>query len=791
MQKLLLRVGVAIVALALAVALAGYLTLRASLPPLDGHRTAAGLGAEATLARDTLGVVTVSAHRPADLAYALGFAHGGDRLFQMDLLRRVSAGELAALLGPSVVATDREFRVHRLRAVARAAVERLPPADRALLEAYTAGVNAAIDAASARPFEYFLLGSRPERWRAEDSVLCVLTMFIDLQGGDGHRKLQRGLIYAALPPAAARFVYAEATDWEAPIDGSHGTPPVVPTAAEYDLGALGDLDFGPPSHRARAHGVVGSNNWALAGRRTASGAALVANDMHLGIRVPNTWYRARLTLSGGESPAFDLTGVTLPGTPAVVAGSNGHVAWGFTNSYGDYQDVVVAVPDPEHADRYLTPSGSRPFTHARERIDVHGAPAVELDVTGTEWGPVVGRDAQGRALVLEWTAHQPEALNFRMLALETADSVASALDIAAGVGIPAQNFVVGDAAGHIGWTIAGQIPRRRGGDASLPRLSTDPTVGFDGWVPPAEHPRVVDPAPGQIATANARVVGGDALAIIGDGGYDRGARQGRAAADLAKGGDHQTPADMLRVQLDDSAVLLAGWQRHLLETLDGDAVAGHARRAELRQVLAGWTGHAAIDDAAYRLVRAFRDEVEERVFHALIAPARAANPAFRFRPPSSFEGPLWLLVTTRPPHLVPPGSANWHEFELVAVDAALAALDADCPVLAQCTWGKVNRMRIRHPLSGAVPLLAHLTDIPSESLPGDRDMPRVIGPDFGASERFAVAPGHEAEAYFHMPGGQSGHPLSPYFHAGYAAWAHGTPTPFLPGPAEHTLVLGP
>jgi penicillin amidase len=238
-------------------------------------------------------------------------------------------------------------------------------------------------------------------------------------------------------------------------------------------------------------------------------------------------------------------------------------------------------------------------------------------------------------------------------------------------------------------------------------------------------------------------------------------------------------------------VFLERWRARLVALLNAAAIEGHARRAELKAALAGWHGHAATDDAGYRLVRAFRAEVERRVFYALIAPARAQNPAFRFAPPASFEGPLWLLLESEPAHLVPPDSGSWRDFELVAADAAMAALDAECPKLSECTWGRANVVRIRHPLSAALPGLGALADMPVESLPGDSDMPRVMAPSFGASERFGVSPGHEAQGYFHMPGGQSGHPLSPYYRSDFAAWARGEATSFLPGPAEHTLTLTP
>jgi penicillin amidase len=791
MRRWLGRIAWVIVALVVVLAAAGTYALRGSLPELDGRVQARGVGAAVRIERDARGSVTVTGETAADVAFALGFAHAQDRWFQMDLLRRASAGELSALLGPGTLDFDRSIRVHRFRAVARAALERASPQGRALLESYAAGANAGLASLRTRPFEYFVLRATPEDWRPEDSLLVALTMFVDLQGADGHHERQRGLVYAALPEAAARFVYGPAADWQAAIDGSRLDAVPPPPRELYDLGALGPLDFAPPPRRARARPPVGSNNWAVAGTRSATGTAIVANDMHLGLRVPNTWYHARLRHVRQGQVVSDVTGPTLPGTPSVVTGSNGRVAWAFTNSYGDYSDVIVAVPDPADPKRYLTPDGPQPFETVEEIIAVNGGEPERLPVTLTRWGPVVDRDAQGRALALQWTAHDPAAVNVELARLATAANVGDALAIAARAGIPGQNFVVGDASGRIAWTIAGQVPQRRGGDASLPRLSTDPTVGFTGWLSGEARPRLADPADAQIATANSRVVGGEALAAIGDGGYDRGARTSQIAAAVREGGDRQTARQQLGLQLDDRSLFLGHWKDLLAQLLDADAVNGQPRRAELRDVLRRWSGRAAVDDPAYRLVRAFREEVQRRVFYALIAPARAADPAFQFRIPASFEGPLWQLMQLRPAHLLPPGHADWRAFLLDSADAAVRELADDCPRLAECTWGRQNVVRIRHPLSAALPPLARWLDMPDVPLPGDVDVPRAQGRAFGASERFAVAVGHEADGYYHMPTGQSGHPLSRYYRAGHEDWVEGRPAPFLPGTAEHTLTLTP
>jgi len=760
---------------------------RGSLPQLDGHIAGHRVARPVTLERDALGTVTVAGSERTDLAYGLGFAHAQDRFFQMDLLRRVAAGELSALLGRGTLVIDRQHRLHRFRSVAERAVAALTAEQRAVLEAYAAGVNAGLGSLRVRPFEYLLLQAEPAPWRPEDSLLVVVAMFLQLQEPDGHSKIQRDLVFRSLPPAAARLVYAAAADWDSPLDGTTSDAPVLPTPEEFDLRKVLVPGADEAVRHGRARPVTGSNNWAVAGARTASGAALVANDMHLGLRVPNTWYHAELRLEGQHT----ITGVTLPGAPLVVAGSNGHLAWGFTNSYGDFQDVVIVIPDPLDAGRYQTADGSEPFSHALETIAIKGERAETLEVIGTRWGPVVAHDELGRALALEWTAHDPAAFNLNLIGLESATGVLGALDVAASAGIPVQNLVVGDETGRIGWTPAGEIPRHRSAPSALPRLSTDPDAGFDGWLSASERPRIVDPSDGQIVTANARVIGGHSLALLGDGGYDRGARTRQIKEDLLRAGDRQRPADALAVQLDERALFLERWRGLLGKILDEDAIRQHPRRAEFAAALSRWSGHAAIDDPAYRLVRGFRSEVERRVFDALVAPAAARSSGFHFRVPSSFEGPLWLLVTTRPAHLLPPGYTDWEAFLLSAVDAEIAALDTECPVFNSCTWGKVNQVRIRHPLSPALPLLSRLLDIPTEMLPGDEDMPRPQGPAFGASERFAVSPGREAEAYLELPTGQSGHPLSPYFRVGHEAWARGEMAPFLPGATEHRLLLEP
>jgi penicillin amidase len=288
------------------------------------------------------------------------------------------------------------------------------------------------------------------------------------------------------------------------------------------------------------------------------------------------------------------------------------------------------------------------------------------------------------------------------------------------------------------------------------------------------------------------VVSGEALAIVGDGGYDLGARA-MQIRDGLMARDRFEPVDMLDVHLDDRALFLERWRSLLLELLDEEALRGRAERAEFRRLVADWTPRASVDSVGYRLVRGFRREVRDTVFDMLTLPiVERFGPDAPRRMSRQFEGALWTAVTERPAHLLAGNSATWRELLLGAVDRNLdyyASNYADG--LSQRTWGEFNTGEFGHPLSAALPVLATVFDLPSQPLPGDNNMPRVQGPTFGASERFAVAPGDEASSYLHMPGGQSGHPLSPYRLAGHEAWASGSASPFLPGPPVHSLTLEP
>lgn len=784
LARWLFRLLGVIAGLAVIAVFVAWQMLRGSLPQLEGEMASDAVGDRVSIARDGAGIPVISGSSRADVAFATGFAHGQDRWFQMDLLRRNSAGELAALVGPVALDHDRRVRLHRFRARAARWAADLDDQARELLEAYAAGVNAARDAMSTRPFEYIVLRAEVQPWRPEDTFLVAATMFLDLNDELAERDAQRGLAARVLPPEVFAWLYPDGTPWDAPLQGEPRGAGEIPSAAVYDLR---DVEARPPGEKIDERDELpGSNNWAVSGELTADGRAIVANDMHLGLRVPTIYYRARLRV-GDE---LDISGVTLPGTPLVIAGSNGRIAWGFTNSYGDWSDAIVVHAGSED-DSYLAPAGERRFERHEEIIEVRGAPSETLVVRETVWGPVREdfRHPQGE-IAVAWTAHRPGGINVRQFELEQLQSVDEALRLAPELGMPPQNLVVGDADGNIAWTIAGRIPLRDGYDPGLPADGRQ-YAGFTGWVDAADYPRVVNPAGGRIWTANSRVVDGADLAVVGDSGYALGARS-RQIRDGLAARDRFVPADMLAVHLDDRALFLQRWRDLLLALLDDEAVAARPARAEYRRLVENWVPRASIDSTGYRLVRAFRDEVSARVFDMLMTPVRNAYPFdVPLRRSRQFEAPLWAVVNARPPHLLTKNAGSWRGLLLAALDASQEELERLPGDLAARTWGERNTARIRHPLSHGLPWLSRWLDMPRVPLPGGRDMPRVQGPAFGASERFAVAPGAEADGYLHVPGGQSGHPLSPWYRTGYADWAAGRPSAFLPGTPMHRLDILP
>ncbi len=414
---------VAIALLALAV-IAFYFHLRASRPLLDGRAMMPGLAASVSVERDARGHPTLTGENRADVARALGFLHAQERFFQMDISRRRSAGELAALVGPAAVSLDRVARPHRFRALAQTVINQLPSHHRALLDAYTAGVNSGLAQLATRPFEYVLLRASPTPWLAEDSILVIYSMALDLQSASSSGQYERSLatLRDVLDPAALAYFAPLLTANDAAYDESAAPLAPMPTAKQVDLRRRETPGELPPiaafnSLNAATASIPGSN--ALITNRTSGHRALLAGDPHLALSIPGTWYRATLRVqpAGATTPALDATGLTLPGLPALVIGSNGHLAWTLTNACVDTADIIQVTPSIHDKAFSIYDGSSIPPDVQVDLVEVRGDRPVKVLTETTRFGPIVGKDYDERPLVLRWTMQDPAAINLDLLDL--------------------------------------------------------------------------------------------------------------------------------------------------------------------------------------------------------------------------------------------------------------------------------------------------------------------------------------------------------------------------------------
>lgn len=772
----------ALLLLLLVLAVLAWALLRASLPQLNGRISLPGLQAPLSLARDDLGTLIVQGENRLDLARGLGFVHAQERFFEMDLTRRSAAGELSALFGPVALERDKQRRLHRMRERMSERLAQLPAADRALLEAYASGVNAGLGALRVRPWQYWLLRAEPEPWAAVDSTLVVIEMFWMLQGSGLDGGFERAQLRSSAGDALFDWLNPRGGRWDAALDGSQLQPPALPTPEQLDLRkASPNTSQAPlPQRQASADepAVIGSNNWAVAGRRSEHGGALLADDMHLGLSVPSIWFRTQLQIPASAGrPEQRAAGLSLPGMPSIVVGSNGAVAWGFTNAYGQWFDWIQLPSE-------FAPERLKIYT---QTIAIKGRAAEKLEVQEFDGAPLL-REQNGRRYALRWIAHQGEAVNLELDRMLLARHVDEAVGIAQRSGIPHQNIVIADSRGQIAWTLAGRLWSQPGLAKSYARFQGAETPAHD-WVAPADYPLIKNPKSGQLWTANNRQLGGAAAELIADGGFDLGARAQQIRERLSEKPKHDE-ASFSALHLDNEARFMQTWGQRLLKV--AAASPAHAEAAEL---LRRWTGRADAEQAAYRLIRTARLKTLDTLWLAWTEPLlgtrqRDEKSAIKWR--SSFEYPVSQALDQQPTYLLPPGHASWDALLLAQLDAAAQEMREPGPqALAAASWGQRNRSKIQHVLSKAIPPLAYFLDMPGLDQGGDSNLPHVAAPAFGQSQRLVVSPGREAQATLSMPGGQSGHPMSPFYGAGHAQWANGEATPLLAGRPRHRLDAEP
>ena len=769
-----------------------WLWLRSSLPQLDDAVSATGLRAPATIARDGQGSVTIRAVNRNDLAYATGYAHAQDRYFQMDLLRRVAAGELSELIGVAALPTDTRNRIHRFRARAEAQLSVLPEDQLELMQRYADGANAGLQALGTSPPEYGILHLKPRPWSPADTLLVIDAMYFDLQAGELRRVMARGALRELVSADMLAFLTPRESHWDAPLDGRRppSAPLMIPSSPPDWLGtpAPAVVSLAPLEEDSS---FIGSNAWAVDARHTKDGHALIANDMHLDLSLPNTWYRLTLEFPDTLGGVRRISGVSLPGAPVVVAGSNGDVAWGFTNSFGHFIDLVQLEIDPNNQFRYRGADGQWEMaTEHVETIAVKGGREERMVVRDTPWGPMM-RSGKN-TFAVRWVAHLPGSADLGLQRMEMTRNLREALTVAKNAGVPTQNIVVADKNGHIGWSLAGPLPVSMLDPDGFPVTPAQARAGGTLQRAPARaYPEIVNPVSGRLWTANSRQLGDpDRQAMIGDGGADMGARSTQIRDGLyAK--DRVDEQDMLAIQLDYRAPWIAFWRELAVKSLSAEALAGHPQRAEFKRLVDAWDGTAGVDAVGYRLVKDFYQGLYQAWFGGLNTRLSAIAPGVSMRSASSRMEPVMHALAVQRAW-IPPGTKDWEAFMLSRIDAVVATYTQGGERLQDATWGERNRLALEHPFARLMPsIVVPWLSAPADPLPGDVHMPRVQSPNKGASERFVVSPGRETQGIMEMPGGASGHLMSPFFLAGHENWVKGTASPFLPGEQVHVLELTP
>jgi penicillin G amidase len=804
---LIKRISVGFAALAFLVivaAIALYFAIRASVPKLEGNTTVPSLSQLVLVGRDANGTVKLGALNELDAMRALGYVHAQERFFEMDLTRRSAAGELSELLGKVTLDRDKEKRLYRFRARLTADFPNLPESQRTLLKTYTEGVNAGLTDLPVRPWQYLALRTQPQPWTEVDSLLVVAEMYSMLQLRSIDGQFGDSLLREQLSAPIFQWLKPRGGTWDGALDGSVMPPIPMPTAEEWSIAREKATPSAPVQtvmhfpHAQNANendSMIGSNAWAISGALTApssTGGAMLSNDMHLGLQVPNIWFRAEIMLlaSGNTPDKRRVAGVTLPGIPGVVVGSNGNIAWGFTNSYGQWFEWV--------------PAKGMETNIVNETINVKGGEPVTFAVRETTIGPIAKKH-DGHDYALAWTALKPGAIDIKLSELAGAEDVTTALDITNRAGMPHQNLFVADKRGNIGWTIAGKMPQRRGVSMTSPRPGfTRPDEATLPRLDPARVPRITNPANHRLWSGNNRQLGGDGGALIGDGGFDMGAR-GQQIRDRLLERTQFNEQQLINIQYDNEARFMKRWAdlanlaKLPVDIGSSDKNTGNktdksnAGDAEMMSALKTWqtqNGKADTDQVGYRIVRAFRYRVIDELWKswiADIAPATAKHAAWDGR----FEYAVWQAVTERPAYLLPKSFKSWDDFLAAQAEWVKNDLITQHGNIKDATWGARNKAAIKHPFSRILPALSPYLDMPATPQSGDSNMPAVAAPTFGASQRLSVTPGKEENGILTMPGGQSGHPLSPFYGAGHKQWATQKSMPLLAGEAQYTLLLRP
>lgn len=757
----------ALFALVAAALIGGRIYIGRAEPDPERGAVLAGLSAPVEVWRDSLGVPHVWARSQADLFRAVGYVHAQDRLWQMELFRRVADGRMAEVLGPNLVETDRFLRTIGMGRAAGENEALLDGETRALLQAYADGVNAWMrNRPGPLPPEFLTLRFEPEPWTIRNSLSIAKIMAWDLADWNLGLDLQRAT--DAVGPELARELYPAYPDSGLDILGddatwSTGAAPAPARAAPAAPIARLDVPRMPPLAAYLLDGVSAaraSNSWIIGGSRTRSGKPIVANDMHLALRAPSLWYLGAIHAEG-----LNVTGMMLPGVPVVVAGHSDRVAWAYTNAMVDDVDFFVEQVDSADATRYRTPDGWASFEAQAETIRVKGADPVVHTVRRSRHGPIlsdVEKRSGGRVLAMQWTAHEPSRELFALLGMNRARSADEFATALRDFRNPHQNVAFADVDGQFGYWMGGRVPVRRSGDGILPVAGWTGEGDWVRYLEFDEHPHVMNPRDGFIVTANNRQVGARYPWRIANDWADP--FRAERIREMIEQGRAFTAADVARQQMDVRDRFAV---RYLPYAVAAARLAGDSAAAAL---LRGWDGTASLDSRAATVFYLWIEALRKRV----------ADDEFRGQPVYFRRSTLGRILEA--------GGSRWVDDvgtpqaetldELSAAAMRQAVADA-----AGRPWGELHSTRIEHPL-GVVAALDRALGLNIGPFPSPgagntvnvagfgRDTPFVT--TYGPSQRHVVDLGAiDDEGGFVIPTGQSGVPTSAHYRDQTALWREG------------------
>jgi penicillin G amidase len=755
MRRVLKWIGFGVLGLSvLAVASAGggYLWLRTSLPQVDGTISVAGLSAAVKIARDDRGVPTIEAANLTDAAFAVGFAHAQDRLFQMDMMRRVGAGRLSEVVGAQALPVDKLMRALGLYAIAAQQVRDASPQLRAALTAYAAGVNAFLARRGALPPEFQLLHYKPEPWTPADSLLWGRIMALQLSSNWDAERLNLTL-KQTIPADLFKLLRPE-------VQSFAGLP--LPW-------------FGPVNEA--------SNNWVVGPTKSQSGAPLLANDPHLGLTAPSIWYLIHIV-----TPQMQWVGATSPGMPLIVIGANDRVAWGFTTTAGDTEDLFEEQPVPGDPGSYQTFLDPVPFTTRTETIKVKNGKDVVLTVRSTGHGPVVSdldddRKPGDPILALAAAFLWPDDRTAdALLAMNLARSADQFHDALAHFDSPQQNVVYADRDGHIGFVAAGRVPvRRQVFDLGLlPAPGWTGKYDWTGMIPFDALPQVNDPPAGWLATANNKIVD-DRFPYFMAGNWPDDGRY-RRIAEMLQATDKFDVTGFEKMQQDTLSKPLRDLVRSWLPRVKGSPPA-------LTDLLQKWDGRVGRDRPEPLIATLWMERVAQALLHDKLG--KNYDDAW-------FWDDQILQRLLADPKWCKPSCDQVLGDALQQANKELTARLGSEPV--HWKWGDLHRLHFRHPIFRYVPLLSDWldADLPTDGdaftvnrgvpigNPTSPDLPDVHGPTM----RLIVDLKDPMQAVATLAGGQSGNPLSEHYADGLADWRDGHYRPIVQPPV-HELTLTP